>query len=206
MPLVAAGIGLAGTAISMSAGGDAADAAAGAQQDAMAQQMLMMQKLNELLKPYRKAGKQGLAGMLDLIGLGEEDAQAAAIANLEKSPYFTSLVKQGENAMLQNASATGGLRGGNLQAAMAEFRPQMLAQTIENQYSKLADLALRGQNAAAGTGAGQAGYASNIASMMQNIGGIRADQAMAQGQGISDLFSGLSSLYGQYQGAQGAKA
>jgi hypothetical protein len=140
--------------------------------------------------------------MLDLIGLSGEESQAASIANLEKSPYFTSLVKQGENAILQNASATGGLRGGNTQGALAEFRPQMLAQTIENQYAKLADLATRGQNAAVQTGAGTAGYANNISSLMMQQGQIASDSAMAQGQNINDLFSGLANAYGQYQGAK----
>ena len=109
---------------------NAADGAASGTSDALAQQYATMQQLNKTLQPWRKAGKLGLSGQLDILGLNGADAQQASIDALEKSPQFTALVKNGEEAMLQNASATGGLRGGNTQAALAQFRPQMLSQLI----------------------------------------------------------------------------
>lgn len=200
MALVAAGLGLAGTLAASSASSGAADAASEGAQASQIQQMQMMQQIQKMLKPYRQAGKQGLQGMLDLVGLGGADAQQSAINALEKSPQFTSLVKTGENAILQNASATGGLRGGNTQAALAEFRPQMLSNIIESQYAKLADLAGRGQNAAVNTGAGMQGYAMNIGNLMNQQGQIGADAAMAKGQNIQDLFGMFGNAYGQYLG------
>ena len=99
---------------------------------------------------YTKQGSLG--AQEDLLGLNGADAQGRAISQIENSPYFSGLVKQGENAILQNASATGGLRGGNTQAALAQFRPNMLAAAIDQQYQRLGGLTSLGQNAAAGVG------------------------------------------------------
>jgi hypothetical protein len=52
----------------------------------------------------------------------------------------------------QTPRATGGLRGGNVQAALGQFQPQLLAQLIDQQYSRLGGLTSIGQNAAAGVG------------------------------------------------------
>lgn len=191
--VLSAGIGYASTQ-------SAQGAAQGAQEDALAQQQMAMQQLMKMLKPYRKAGVAGLNAQLDLLGLNGTKPQQTAIDALEASPYFTSQVKAGEEALLQNASATGGLRGGNTAAALAQFRPQMLTQTIENQYGKLAGLSAAGQNAAANTGVATQGYQSNIANIMGNIGNIAAQGAIAQGTNLTNLIGGLAGAIGQYKG------
>lgn len=193
--VLAAGIGYASTQ-------SAQGAAQGAQKDALAQQQMAMQQMMNMLKPYRKAGVAGLNAQLDLLGLNGAKPQQAAIDALKLSPYFTSQVKSGEEALLQNASATGGLRGGNTAAALAQFRPQMLAQTIENQYGKYAALSAAGQNAAANTGVATQGYSSNIANIMGNIGQIQSQAAMAQGANISNMIGGIANAYGTYKGNQ----
>lgn len=197
-----AGATVVGGVISSSASSSAADKAQSAQEDALAQQQLAMQQMMKMLKPYRKAGVAGLNAQLDLLGLNGTKPQQTAIDALEASPYFTSQVKAGEEALLQTASATGGLRGGNTAAALAQFRPQMLTQTIENQYGKLAGLSAAGQNAAVNTGVGTQGYQSNIANIMGNIGNIAAQGAIAQGTNLTNLIGGLAGAYGTYKGNQ----
>lgn len=83
------------------------------------------------------------------VGIGAETAQANAIAGLEKSPLFTSLIRNGEEGILANASATGGLRGGNTIDRLTNFRADTLASTIQNQ--------LAGYQGAIGTGMGAQG-------------------------------------------------
>lgn len=143
---------------------------------------------------------QGTTGSLyaqeNLLGLNGADAQNAAIAGIENSPYFSGLVKQGENAILQNASATGGLRGGNAQAALAQFRPNMLAAAINDQYTKLGGLTSLGQNAAAGVGnAGQA-TANNSAQLLGQIGAAQAGGILGQAAGQVQGINGISSAFG----------
>lgn len=184
------------------AAGNAADAAAGGSKDAMLMQMQTMDRLSKMLKPYRKAGEKGLGGQLDLLGLNGNDAQAAAIKALEGSPQFTSLVKSGENALLQNASATGGLRGGNTSAALAQFRPQMLSQIIESQYGKYAGLSALGENAAAQTGNNMTNSTNQISALMANAGQIQGQGIIAQGQSYADMFGGIAKGLGQMNGAK----
>ena len=203
MPWAAAGA-VAGGVLASNASGKAADAAAGGSKDAMLMQMQTQKLLSKMLKPYREAGEKGLGGQLDLLGLNGNDAQGAAIKALEGSPQFTSLVKSGENALLQNASATGGLRGGNTSAALAQFRPQMLSQIIESQYGKLAGLSALGENAAAQQGNNMTNSTNQISGLMANAGQIQGQGIIAQGQGYADMFGGIASGLGSYFGNQPA--
>lgn len=93
-------------------------------------------------------GAQGPQGS----GLTADQDQAAAISKFENSPYFQAITRQSEDAMLQNASATGGLRGGNIQDALSKNRPILLQSLIDKQLANLSGLSDAGQNAAAGVG------------------------------------------------------
>ncbi|WP_221175245.1 hypothetical protein, partial [Staphylococcus aureus] len=99
------------------------------------------QLLNQLINQRY----QNYAG---LTALGQNAAQQTAIGNINNSAEMQTYLQQGENAILQNASATGGLRGGNTQAALAQFRPQLLNQLINQRYQNYAGLTALGQNAA----------------------------------------------------------
>jgi hypothetical protein len=70
-------------------------------------------------QPFQEAGAQAFEQQQALAGLRGPEAQQAAIAQIEQSPFLQAQIRQGEEAMLQRASATGGLRGGNIQAALA---------------------------------------------------------------------------------------
>lgn len=127
--------------------------------------------------PYLQAGTGALTAQQNLLGLGGANQQAAAVNQLQQNPLFQALASQGENAILQNASATGGLRGGNVQGALAQFRPQLLNQQIQQQLANLGGLTALGQ-ASAGNQA-QAGLSTGA-----NIGNLLGQQgaALAGGQ------------------------
>jgi hypothetical protein len=91
--------------------------------------------------PYLDEGKLGLGGLGDLIGVNGNDKQGSAIEALQASPYYQSLYRNGLEANLQNASATGGIRGGNEVRSLADFGADTLNQTIQQQLSALAGLA-----------------------------------------------------------------
>lgn len=136
---------------------DAASSASKAQtssaQAGITEQRRQFEAIQKLMAPYVTAGTAALGNQAALLGLGGPEAQAKAIAALEASPQFTALQQQGENAILANASATGGLRGGNTQGALAQFRPQVLSSLIENQFGRLGSLSTLGQNSASGQAA-----------------------------------------------------
>lgn len=133
------------------------------------------------LDPYAQAGTNALRMQQALAGSLGPEAQAQAYASLQESPAFASLLEQGQQGILANASATGGLRGGNTQAALAQFGPQLLQQMIEQQYGQLAGLSGQGFAAASqqggfglqGAGLGMQG-AGQLAGLYDNRGAYRA--------------------------------
>jgi len=148
--------------------------------DATAAQTAGNEAAQETLDPYAQAGTNSLGQMQALMGASGPEAQAAAYQAIQNSPGFMASVQQGENAMLQNASATGGLRGGNTQAAMAQFRPQMLNQAVQQQLQGLGGLAGMGMNAT-----------SQIAGLQSGAGDIAASNALAGYQGQRDFWGDI---------------
>ncbi len=168
----------------------------------------------ERLAPFEQAGQQAFGQQQALIGLQGPDAQRQAIAGLEESPQFQALQQQGENAILQNASATGGLRGGNIQAALARFRPQILSNLIEQQYGRLGgiagaglgvtgNLASMGQASAAGQGGQGAAAAANIAALLGQQGAATAGGQLAAGSVPGQTFGQLLKIGSTIAGAGG---
>lgn len=191
-----AGATVVGGIMSSKSASKAAKSAAGAQVAAADAQIAESQRqfdsIQELLKPYTQAGTGALTGQQNLLGLNGADAQQQAISALEGSPAMQALTQQGENAILQNASATGGLRGGNVQGALAQFRPQLLNQLIQQQYSNLGGLVSVGQNAAAGVGNAGQNSSNQIINALGQQGAAQAGAALATGQANANMWGGIT--------------
>lgn len=160
-----------------------------------------------LLRPYVDAGTTAVGQQRDLLGLNGNEAQQGVINGIQNSPLFQDQIRRGETSLLQNASATGGLRGGNIQAALAQFSPAMLSAEITNRFQQLGGLVNIGQNAAVGSGnAGQAAT-NGINSQLTQIGAAQAGSALAQGrataQGYNSLAGGLGLIFGGGGGGGG---
>lgn len=175
---------------------DAADSAARAQGDASRAQIEESRRqfnaIQDLLKPYTQAGTGALTAQQNLLGLNGADEQQRAINNISASPQMAALINQGENAILQNASATGNLRGGNTQAALAQFRPQLLSQLIQQQYQNLGGITSIGQNAAAGVGNAGQNSSNQIINALGQQGAAQAGAAMASGQANAQMWNNMA--------------
>lgn len=193
---------LALSAISSIAQVSSANKAADAQTDAanasIAEQQRQFDMIRKSLAPYMAGGQAAFGQQGDLLGLNGAEAQAAAIRAIEQGPQFGAMVQQGENAMLQSASATGGLRGGNTQAALAQFRPQVLSQLIGQQFANLGGISSMGMNAAAGQGQAGQNMANSNAAAYSQIGLANGGAAMATGNAIGGFASGIGSYLGQF--------
>lgn len=178
--------------------GKAAEAAAATQaaaaQAGIDEQKRQFDKLVELMSPYVTAGTGAMAEQQALIGLKGQEAQAAAVAQQEQSPIFQALTQQGESAILQNASATGGLRGGNVQAALSQFRPQVLNSLIEQQYNRLGGFTKLGQASAAGQAEQGMASADSISNLLANQGAATAGGQIAKGNVVRQSFGDLLSI------------
>ena len=186
--------------------GKAAEAAAATQaaaaQAGIDEQKRQFDQLVKLMSPYVTAGTGAMAEQQALIGLKGQEAQAAAVAQQEQSPIFQALTQQGENAILQNASATGGLRGGNVQVALSQFRPQVLNSLIEQQYNRLGGFTRTGQAAAAGQAEQGMASADSISNLLANQGAATAGGQIAKGnvgrQAFGDIL-GIASVASKFK-------
>jgi hypothetical protein len=181
-----------------SAAKDASGIQAGAAQAGISEQGRQFDAVRQLLAPYVAAGNGAIGQQGALIGLGGAQQQQAAIDQLRAGPQFQSMLKQGENSILSNASATGGLRGGNTQAALAQFSPQLLSGLIDQQYSRLGGLASLGQNSAAMQGNAGMQSGNQISNLLQQQGSAQAGGSLAGGRFGGQIINGLASGYGQY--------
>lgn len=170
------------------AGQAAATTQAAASQAGIEETRRQFDTLVNLMQPYVSVGTGALSAQQNLIGLGGPSAQQAAISQIEQSPEFQAQLKQGENAILQNAAATGGLRGGNIQGALAQYRPQLLSQLINQRYSQLGGLTQLGQASAAGQANAGTANAANIANLLSEQGQATAGGQIAAGNATRQTF------------------
>lgn len=185
-------------AASEAEGAQSATAAAG-----IAEQRRQFDAIRELLKPYVEAGAPALRAQQAMLGLGTPEEEAAQIAAAERSPTFQALLRTGEESLLQRASATGGLRGGNIQAALAQFRPQLLAEELDRRYSRLGGLTSLGQQSAAGVGTAGMETGSAIARLQAEQGAAQAGGALGQASAFGNVLSAVPQGLGMFYGLTG---
>ena len=180
-----------------------------------AQQALTQASLN----PYIDGGALAFGGEQDLLGLHGNETQAGAISALQSSPLFQSLYRQGNENILQNGAATGGLRGGNIQSSLANFGSDLLSRVIQQQLGNLGGLTGQGLGAATTAGNFGAQSSQDIASLFNaqgktQAGGILDKAAVGQqqlqslgglfGTGLNFFAPGLGSSLGLAGGGSGS--
>jgi hypothetical protein len=203
-----AGIAVAGSTVyAANKAGKAGEKAAGIQGAAadagIAEQQRQFDAAMKLLQPFAEGGTNAFQAQQNLLGLGGADAQQQAIQQLQQGPQFQAMQQAGQNAILQNASATGGLRGGNTQAALGQFDQQLLAQLIQQQYGNLGGLAQLGQASAAGQASAGLQTGSNISNLLQQQGAAQAGGAISRGQAAGGFANAIGSGLGIFTGLGG---
>lgn len=176
-------------------GDDAADAATDAANIQAQAQREALDYLKEREKLPTAFGDEALKGFGGEFGLtmgpdGKVISDGMSIIERAKaSPFYQTSIRDAEDAVLRNASVTGGLRSGNTNDNLARANNMVL----ENEYNRQ----LGGLQAIMG----MPSNANNIAATMAGIGQtqsqgmVAAAQAQQAGnqQGINNLF-GLGSL------------
>jgi hypothetical protein len=226
--LIVGGSQLIGSSQQAKAAGRAADVQSQAAEAGIAEQRRQFDALQNLLKPYvdvgvpamtkyagyAEAGPKAFEQQQALAGVLGPERQREAIAQIETGGGFQASVQAGEEALLQRASATGGLRGGNIQGALAQFRPQMLQEEIEQQYARLggfsdigretqANLLKIGQAAAAGVGAQGVETGTNISNLLAQQGAAQAGGTLGKAKAYGQLFNLPAQMLGFQYGAGG---
>jgi len=167
-------------------GKSAAETAARSSDAATALQREGLEYLKESQAPLLEAQGFGLSGLLDYYGGNQQGLVDQAMA----SPFYTSMLQQGEEATLRNAAATGGLRSGTTQNALAANSQNVLNSAIGQQLGGLGMLAGFNPNANA------------VTSQLNTIGNTTAQGITAQGQaqqaGLGNLINLGTSIAGMF--------
>ena len=130
------------------------------------------------MQPFQQAGQTALQQQLALSGaLGPEAFQQA----YQESPQIQFLREQGEQGVMRNAAAMGGLGGGNVQKELSRFNQGLASQGLQQQIQNMSGLASQGQQAS--------GTLANIAT---GLGSQQLQSQIGLGQGLA----GQSSMYG----------
>lgn len=201
--LVVGGTQVVGGMMQADAAEDAANIQAGAAGQGIAEQRRQFDALQALLKPYTEAGVPALEQQQAFLGLRGPEEERAAIERISGGETFQALQQQGEEALLQRASATGGLRGGNIQGALAQFRPALLNQALEQQYSRLGGMTQLGQRSAAGVGAAGMETGTNVANLLSQQGAALAGGELGQAKAYGQILNMPAQFLGMQYGAGG---
>lgn len=199
--LIVGGTSLIGGAVQSSAAKKAGQAQSDAAMAGIAEQRAAREEMRRLLEPYVAAGSPALKAQMAALGLMGPEEQAAFVQQQEQSPIFQSLAKQQEESILQQASATGGLRGGNVQGALAQFRPALLNQFLTQQYERLGGMTTLGQQSAAGVGSAGMTSAAGIADLLGQAGAAKAGASLGSAQAWGNILSLPAQFAGMAYGA-----
>ena len=180
----------------------AAKAQAAALQSGIDEQHRQFDVTQQNFAPYLGAGTQALGQFGNLVGLNGNDAQGSAIDFLKASPGFTSLYNQGSDTILQNAAATGGLRGGNTQNSLAQFGSGLLAQTIQQQLAQLGGLVQTGSGAAGSLGQFGQNTANSVSTLLGQQGAANANAIAAPYGALQGTINQLGAM--KFGGGGGA--
>lgn len=188
--VIGGGAALAASSNASDAATQAANTQAAANQAAINEQRRQFDINQQNLAPWLAAGKAALGQQGDLLGLNGTATQQSSINALQASPLYQSLFRNGQDAVLNNAAATGGLRGGNANRSLYNLGQDTLSSVIQNQLANLGAVAGSGQGSANSLNSSGSASASAIANLLSQTGA-------AQGSGIlSSAAAGNSGLTG----------
>jgi hypothetical protein len=182
-------------AIGASAAKKAGKKQAAAADAASAQQQQQLDLINQQNAPYREAGTAALNQLMGLYGLNGQEADYSAFEN---SPDYQFAQQQGEQSLLRNRAALGGLQGGQTGAALQQYGQGLASQQLGNYRNSLMGLVNTGQGAnqltaQAGLNTGQA-----IGQNMQNAGNASAAGTLASSNALIGGLGGLANAAGDY--------
>jgi len=140
-----------------------ADSIQNASDQSAATQQQMYEQGQQATQPYAQAGTEALSQMQ---GLTTPEGQADFYNQYTQGPQYQQMQQQAEQSTLRNASATGGLRTGQSNVALASIAPQLMNNAYSQQMQGLQGLASQG----AGIAGQAAGLATNVGT---NVGGTQ---------------------------------
>ena len=155
-------------------------------------------------EPYMGAGAGATNQLAQLFGQGGAYTQQPTLEQLQMDPGYAFRRQQGEQAMLNMARAGGSAGSGGALKAATRYGQEAGSQEYTNAYNRFMAnraAATQGLQNLAGTGAGAAGTASQLAGSMGsqlsgnqfNLGSNLGTMASNTGNTVAGLYGGLAS-------------
>lgn len=135
--------------------------------------------MKEQQEPFTESALRALPMQEALIGMSGNEAQQEQINQIMSGPFYQSMIDQGEEAIMRNAAATGGLRAGGTQQALARNSQDILNSLVRQKLGDLGNISGRGGQAASNLS--QQGLQS-IDSMTNTLGSLASSQQAAAAQ------------------------
>ncbi len=154
--------------------------------------------LKQILAPYQEAGTQALPALTGFINQPQQNFSFDYGAYFN-SPEYAAQRGQAEQAAMRNASATGGLRGGDTQVALASIAPQLAQQArlnAQNEFSLNQGANLNRYNMLQGIAGLGTGATSQLGNAAQNFGQIAGQNAALAGQARADAIGQRNNAIG----------
>lgn len=219
---VSAAAGLGGAALSASASKSAAGTEANAANKAAQIQQTEFNTTTANEAPFLGAGNNALVALMKGLGLGPGGTGTGTLnagvqpwdpSNLQNTPGYQFQLQQGEQALTDQKTATGGVGGGNTLRALVGYgqglagteyqnafanylQQQQLQQGVQQQqFGQLQTVAGSGQNAAANLGALGAQTATSIGNDLTSGASATAASQVGAANAINTGISGISSNF-----------
>jgi hypothetical protein len=192
--LIVGGAAVVGAGATAYAGSEAAGATTAASNASIAEQQSALQQQATLSKPYRDVGTAAIGQYENLLGIGP-NANAGTIQQaLAQTPGYQFTQSQGEQGILNAASAAGGVSGNTL-TALDRYNTGLADNTYQNALSNAQGAVGIGQAAAAGQAANIGQAAGTISSTLNNQGTNLANIDIGTAAGISKAIGGGANNY-----------
>ena len=172
---------------------DAATEAAGISAAAQIEQLNYLKEINALPQQYKEQALEKLAGIYGLNG--DISGQQKLIEQAKASPIYAATMSglgAGEESILRNAAATGGLRSGNTQSAISEFGTRLSNEALVNAYNQQ----LSGIQGLANVPTNEGQIGSTIAGIGETYAQGITSSAQARQQGLQNTFNTLLGIGG----------
>jgi hypothetical protein len=185
----------------MAAGSMAAGATKDASNAAISEQQTALQQQATLSQPYRDVGSAAIGQYEGLLGIGPNANSQTIQQALAQTPGYQFTQQQGEQGILNAASAAGGVSGNTL-TALDKYNTGLADQTYQNALTNAQGAVGMGQAAAAGQAQNVGQAAGNISSTLTNQGTNIANIDIGTAAGISKAVSGGANNYAEYSALQ----
>ena len=198
-----AAIGIGGSLIGSGMASSAAEKAAGMQtaatQEAIAEQARQFDITQSQMAPFIDSATRAVIAQQAGAGLLGPEAEQMFMQDFQESPAQKYMREQGEQAIIRQSAATGGLGGARVQEALQAQGMGLASQNVTERMNRLAAMAGSGQTAATNLGGLRGSMAGQTAQMLSNQGtagaaGVLGQNAAMQ-QGISGVTQSLGGLF-----------